>query len=134
MPRRLLVLGVALVLAGNAQSRPAASAGTIVSVAADGSGLESLSPGPGKDVWPTPSPDGSSVAFVHHEGAVDTVRIVGTDGSNERTLGGGPLVSSPYSIVAPLAWAPDGSELLVSGIIDFGDPRTAPIYVFVLPV
>lgn len=134
MPRRLLLLGVALVLAGNADARPATTTGTIVSVGTNGSGLAALSTSPGSDEWPTPSPDGTTVAFVHHEVGFDTVRIVSSNGSDERELGGGRLTSFPYSIYRPPTWSPDGSTLFVSASVDNGGPRYEPIDVFALPV
>src|SRR5262249_1577275 len=134
MPRRLILLGVALLLVGNAQARPATAPGTIASVAVNGSDLRTLSSGPGEDVWPTPSPDGKTVAFVDREGVVDTIRVVAADGTGERELGGGRLTTLPYSVETPPVWSPDGSELFVSAAIDDGNPRYERVHVFVVPL
>jgi dipeptidyl aminopeptidase/acylaminoacyl peptidase len=79
-------------------------------VARDGTGRRRLSTG-GANFHPRFSPDGRRLAFVHHEGGSTgdhcTLRVVGLDGGDERTI------AADLAESARVSWSPDGSTLAV---------------------
>jgi hypothetical protein len=86
------------------------AAGGIHTINADGTGETALTDGAtGTDSEPAWSPDGSQIAYAHVPtgSTLPELRVMNSDGSAQRSLGGGG--SSP-------AWSPDGYEIAYSSV------------------
>lgn len=72
---------------------------------ADGTGKNRLTDNAVEDTLPTWSPDGKRIAFTRYlPGAGDTIHVMNSDGTDQRTLPGGEGAYSP-------AWSPDGEQI-----------------------
>lgn len=86
----------------------------------DGSGVTKISDGPGLDLWPNWSPDGSQIVFVTSRFVVEpdryppVIAVMNADGSNVRQLTTG---GDAYSEREPF-WSPDGEQI---GFVRSGD-------------
>jgi dipeptidyl aminopeptidase/acylaminoacyl peptidase/uncharacterized protein YraI len=80
------------------------SGGEIMTINADGTGLEQLTYG----IDPVLAPDGQTVAFTRWQGETGSVWLIGLDGSNERQI-----LDFTKQAKGP-AWSPDGSQLVIN--------------------
>ncbi len=87
----------------------------------DGSELRQLTSGPGEDVTPVWSPDGSQVMFASTRGGDEDVWIVRRDGQELRNLTNHPAGDSHPS------WSPDGRRVVFCSTR--GDGENDDIYV-----
>jgi dipeptidyl aminopeptidase/acylaminoacyl peptidase len=67
--------------------------------------------GPEHDLLPDWSPDGTRIMFVRFVGEDPELMVADSDGSNVRSLSGGPLVS-----LMAAAWAPDSQRIAVVAV------------------
>jgi Tol biopolymer transport system component len=84
----------------------------ISAIKTDGSGLAQLTNDAVMDVYPTWSPDGSSVAFLSMRGPTLQVFVIGSDGSNERLLydpGTGDQAGDPHWVGRTIAFTRSNS-------------------------
>lgn len=81
----------------------------------DGSELRQLTSGPGEDVTPIWSPDGTQVVFVSSRGGNEDVWIVRADGTAPRNLTNHPASDSHPS------WSPDGRLIVFCSTRGDGD-------------
>ncbi len=58
----------------------------------------------------TPSPDGRQIAFAWYKGATYELRVIGIDGSQERTL----YRNDNVTYMEPMAWSPNGEHIFAS--------------------
>ncbi len=60
-------------------------------------------------IW---SPDGSQIAFIAHLGQLADVRVMDSNGQNQRSL-----KNDPNLIPAQITWSPDGSQIAFYGLV-----------------
>jgi Tol biopolymer transport system component len=82
----------------------------LATVSFDGTGFRPLLTGPGDQIAPAWSPDGSRIAFIHAGQEGQEIRTVAADTSDLQTL----AIHPDANLEPDLAWAPNGSSLLVS--------------------
>lgn len=90
----------------------------------DGSDVQRLTTNGQEDYEPSPSPDGSHVAFVSLRSGTSRLWIMDSDGSNQTAMTTGSSSSMPES--AP-RFSPDGTTIL------FDSPRTGTSQLFTMP-
>jgi len=80
----------------------------------DGTELRQVTDLPGSELYPSWSPDGKRIAFIHSEttgGPTNsTVHVVNADGSGETMV-----LNSTFKFYGELSWSPDSSILIASG-------------------
>ena len=87
----------------------------------DGTERQRLTTSASFENFPAWSPDGSHIAFVASNAQFSRIRLIRSDGANERSLRGG------FDHVAkqPPRWSPDGRWLAVTGVSAEGNGRWA---------
>jgi Tol biopolymer transport system component len=119
--RTFLAAGVAVLVFVPAARTDPTQQFTIESVPVDGSAAIQLAASPWPLQSPVFSPDGRTVAFVYD---LNSVRLVGADGTGERAVAGFAEASDSVVVFAPL-WSRDAHTLLVPALsYNHYDPRS----------
>jgi dipeptidyl aminopeptidase/acylaminoacyl peptidase len=103
--------GVAACVVKSADEESDQHVSCIWTFALDGSSSTQLTRGPGQDMSPQWSPDGSTLAFISTRTGSSQVFLIERDGGEARQVG-----DFPHG-VSNLRWSPDGNSLVVSAAV-----------------
>ena len=88
----------------------------------------SNSPSPVDEMWPTWSPDGRRIAYIHTDPA--QIVLVDPNGDHAVTLDGPSIRADPMTNCGGVVWSPDGERLLAVATGPDGDTSTDVIAIF----